>query len=127
VAYDEMVVLRAVRFFSLCEHHMLTFSGSAFIGYIPSGRVVGLSKLARLVNCFARRLQVQERLTQEIAEAVMKHLQPRGVGVVLRARHLCMGCRGVEKPEAEMVTSAMLGQMRESGSARAEFLDLCRE
>lgn len=124
-AFDEMVVVRAVEFTSLCEHHLLAFTGTATVGYIPNGSgVVGLSKLARLVECYARRLQVQERMTQQIAEAIDKHLQPLGVGVVVRARHSCMGCRGVRKPGAEMVTSSLLGAMRDEPQTRAEFLTL---
>lgn len=124
--YDEMVLVRGVDFTSLCEHHLLTFTGTATVAYIPTpGRgVVGLSKLARLVDCYARRLQVQERMTQQIALAIDKHLQPVGVGVVVRARHSCMGCRGVRKPGAEMVTSALLGAMRDEPQTRAEFLTL---
>lgn len=124
--YDQMVVVRGIEFWSLCEHHMLPFHGTATVGYIPSGgKVVGLSKLARLVHCYARRLQVQERLTNEIAEAIQKHLAPVGVGVVVRASHLCMAARGVRTP-AEMVTSCMMGAMREDPEARAELLDLDR-
>lgn len=126
--YDEMVVVRNVRFHSLCEHHLLGFDGFATVGYVPTpGRgVVGLSKLARLVDLFARRLQVQERLTMSIAEAIQDHLQPQGVGVVITARHSCMGCRGIQKPEAEMVTSSLRGVMRTIPEARAEFLALAR-
>lgn len=124
--YDELVVVRGVEFTSLCEHHLLAFTGTATVGYIPTPGlgVVGLSKLARLVDAFARRLQVQERMTQQIAEAIDKHLSPVGVGVVVRARHSCMGCRGVRKPTAEMVTSSMLGAMRDEPQTRAEFLSL---
>lgn len=126
--YDEMVVVRGVAFTSLCEHHLLTFTGTAVVGYLPApGRgVVGLSKLARLVDAYARRLQVQERMTMQIADAMVEHLQPLGVGVVLRARHSCMGCRGVRKPAAEMVTSALRGAMRDQADTRAEFLALAR-
>lgn len=124
--YDEMVVVRGVDFHSLCEHHLLGFTGTATVGYIPQPGlgVVGLSKLARLVDAFARRLQVQERMTQQIAQAIDEHLRPVGVGVVLRARHSCMGCRGVRKPGAEMVTSTLLGAMRDEPQTRAEFLSL---
>src|SRR6185369_2002521 len=101
---DEMIVLRGITFYSVCEHHLLPFYGTASVGYLP-GRVVGISKLARLVNCFARRLQIQERMTRQIAESVEKHLEARGVAVVIRAHHLCMGCRGVRQEETEMVTS----------------------
>lgn len=124
VAYDELVVVRAVPFWSLCEHHLLPFSGTAAVGYLPSDRVVGLSKLVRLVECFARRLQLQERLTVAIAEALMDHLRARGAGVVLQARHACMECRGVRAMTAETVTSAMLGRFREDAAARAELLTL---
>jgi len=124
--YDEMVVVRGVSFHSMCEHHMLGFSGTATVGYLPApGRgVVGLSKLARLVDLYARRLQVQERLTTQIADAIEEHLEPLGVGVLIAAHHSCMGCRGVRKPEAEMVTSALRGALREKPEARAEFLAL---
>ncbi len=122
--YDEMVVLRDIDFTSLCEHHMLPFTGTAAVGYVPGARVVGLSKLARLVDCFAHRLQIQERMTKEIADAVMEVLQPQGVGVVVSAHHSCMGCRGVRKPGASMVTSCLQGVMRENPAARAEFLAL---
>ena len=121
---DEMIVLRGISFYSTCEHHMLPFYGEAAVGYLP-GRVVGISKLARLVNCFARRLQIQERMTRQIAEAVETHLGAKGVGVVLRAHHLCMGCRGVRQEETEMVTSSMLGKLRRDPSTRSEFLKLC--
>lgn len=122
--YDEMVILRGIEFASMCEHHMLPFVGEVDVGYVP-GKVVGLSKLARLVDCFAKRLQIQERMTLQIAEAIREHLDAKGVAVVVRARHSCMGCRGVKKPGAEMVTSAMLGVLREKSEARAEFLALC--
>jgi GTP cyclohydrolase I len=121
---DEMVVVRGVEFTSLCEHHLLPFVGTAAVGYLPGERVAGLSKLARLVDCYARRLQVQERLTTEIAAAVERYLAPQGVGVLIRAHHSCMGCRGVRKPQAEMVTSAMLGALRDNAAARSEFLVL---
>jgi len=120
---DEMIILRGISFFSTCEHHMLPFYGQAVVGYLP-GKVVGISKLARLVTCFARRLQIQERMTRQIAEAVETHLDARGVGVVLRAHHLCMGCRGVRQEETEMVTSSMLGTLRSDSTTRAEFLRL---
>ena len=120
---DEMVILRGISFYSTCEHHLLPFYGEAVVGYLP-GKVVGISKLARLVECFAKRLQVQERMTRQIAEVVEKHLDARGVGVVLRAHHLCMGCRGVRQEETEMVTSSMLGTLRTDATSRAEFLRL---
>ena len=120
---DEMVILRGITFQSMCEHHLLPFVGTATVGYLP-GKVVGISKLARLVNCFARRLQIQERLTRQIADAVEKHLEARGVAVVVRAQHLCMACRGVRQQESEMVTSAMLGTLRTDATSRAEFLRL---
>ncbi len=124
-SYDEVVILRDISFTSLCGHHLLPFSGTVDVGYIP-GKVVGLSKLARLVECFARRLQIQERLTRQIAEAIQANLEPKGVAVVVRAQHSCVGCRGIKKPGATMVTSTMLGAFREDASARAEFLGLCR-
>jgi GTP cyclohydrolase IA len=122
---DEMVIVRGIEFWSLCEHHLLPFHGTMTIGYIPAdGRVVGLSKLARVGLAFARRLQVQERLTNEVSGAIEEHLRPRGVGVLVRASHLCMAARGVRAP-AEMVTSSLLGAMRDP-APRAEFLDLAR-
>jgi GTP cyclohydrolase IA len=120
---DEMVILRGITFQSMCEHHLLPFLGTATVGYLP-GKVVGISKLARLVNCFARRLQIQERLTRQIADAVERHLEARGVAVVIKAQHLCMACRGVRQMESEMVTSAMLGTLRTDATSRAEFLRL---
>ena len=123
---DEMIVLRGITFHSLCEHHLLPFYGTASVGYLP-GRVVGISKLARLVHCFARRLQIQERMTRQIAEAIEQHLDARGTGVVIRAHHLCMGCRGVRQEETEMVTSSMLGTLRSDATSRAEFFRLCKE
>jgi len=120
---DELIVLRGIEFHSTCEHHLLPFYGTASIGYLP-GDVVGISKLARLVHCFARRLQIQERLTRQIASAVSEHLNARGVAVVVRAHHLCMGCRGVRLPSTELVTSAMLGALRDDAVTRAEFLRL---
>jgi GTP cyclohydrolase I len=121
---DEMVVLTGVTFTSLCEHHLLPFAGTATLGYVPNGRVVGISKLARVVDTFACRLQLQERLTQQIAHAVAENLEPKGVGVVLRATHGCMAHRGAAKPGSELVTSEMLGVMRDKPEARAEFLAL---
>lgn len=124
VPYDELVLVTDIRFASLCEHHLLPFTGVAHVGYLPSHRVVGLSKVARLVDMYARRPQVQERMTQDIAAALAHHVKCRGVGVVVKATHQCMACRGVMKPEARMVTSCLLGVMRE-GHVRAEFLALC--
>lgn len=123
--YDEMIVCRNVRFFSTCEHHLLPFSGMAHVGYVPRKRVVGLSKMARLVECVSRRLQIQERMTSEIAKAMQTTLDPLGVGVVVQAQHLCMACRGVMKPEADMVTCSLTGVFREA-AVRAEFMGHCR-
>lgn len=123
--YDEVIVVRDIPFTSMCEHHMLPFIGTVDVGYLP-GKVVGLSKIARLVDCFSRRLQIQERLTKEIQDAITKHLLAKGVAVVVKATHSCMSCRGVRKPGAEMVTSAMSGCFRDNSSARAEFLSLCK-
>lgn len=120
---DELIVLRGIEFHSTCEHHLLPFHGTASVGYLP-GKVVGISKLARLVNCFARRLQIQERLTRQIADAVSEHLEARGAAVVVKAHHLCMGCRGVKLAGTEMITSAMLGTLREDAVTRGEFLRL---
>lgn len=123
--HDEMIISKGIRFSSLCEHHMLPFTGVAAVGYVPSGgKIVGLSKLARVVNVFARRLQVQERLTSQIADAVQDALSPQGVAVVMKAHHSCMGCRGANQPDSEMVTSCMYGLFREDAAARAEFLRL---
>lgn len=122
--YDEMVVLKDIDVFSLCEHHLLPFYGKAYVAYIPDGKIIGLSKIPRVVDVFARRLQVQERLTSQIADCLMKALNPCGVGVVIEAVHLCMAMRGVEKREASCVTSAMLGSFRESERVRNEFLSL---
>ena len=123
VDYDEMVIVKDVEVFSLCEHHMLPFFGRAHVAYIPNGRVVGLSKIPRLIDVFARRLQVQERLTRQIADAIQDAIEPQGVGVVIEARHLCMMMRGVEKQHSSTVTSAMLGAFREP-QTRHEFLSL---
>jgi GTP cyclohydrolase I len=124
--YDEMVVVRGVEFTSLCEHHLLPFRGTATVGYLPGDRIVGLSKLARIVQTFARRLQVQERMTREIADAVTEHVHPRGAGVVVAAQHECMAVRGVKQPNAHMVTSALTGVFRD-GQSRDEFLALARQ
>jgi GTP cyclohydrolase I len=119
--FDEMIVVKDIDFNSLCEHHLLPFIGQATVGYIPNGQVVGLSKIPRLVDCFARRLQLQERMAVEIADA-MEILNPLGVGVILEAKHQCMSCRGVRKQNASMVTSVLRGKLKEDERARAEFL-----
>lgn len=125
-ACDELVILRGIEFASMCEHHMLPFRGVAHVGYLPAGKVVGLSKLARLVDCFARRLQIQEKLTAQVADTIDKVLSPKGVAVVMEAHHQCMSCRGVGKQNATMVTSAVRGVLRDNPTARAEFLTLVR-
>jgi len=124
VCYDQMVVVKDIDLFSLCEHHILPFFGKCHVAYLPDKRVVGLSKIPRLVNMFSRRLQIQERLTNQIAQAIQKVIQPLGVGVVIEARHLCMVMRGVEKYRTETITSAMLGAFRENQQTREEFLSL---
>jgi GTP cyclohydrolase I len=126
VEYDEMVIVKDIEMFSLCEHHMLPFFGKVHVAYIPNGKVIGLSKIPRLVEVFARRLQVQERLTTQIAETIQDVIQPQGVGVVIEARHLCMMMRGVEKQHSAAVTSAMLGAFRDLDT-RSEFLSLIRQ
>jgi GTP cyclohydrolase I len=124
VKFDEMVLVKDIEFFSLCEHHLLPFFGRMHVAYIPVKKVVGLSKIPRIVNMFARRLQVQERLTQEVAEAISHALEPRGVAVMCEASHLCMMMRGVEKQSSSTVTSAMLGAFRDDKATRDEFLSL---
>jgi len=126
VKYDEMVLIKDIEVFSLCEHHLLPFFGKAHVAYIPNGRVVGLSKIPRLVDMYARRLQVQERLTVQIAHTIEEKIQPRGVGVVIEAMHFCMIMRGVEKQNSVAVTSCMLGDFRERQATREEFLELIR-
>ena len=126
VSYDEMVVVKDIEFFSLCEHHLLPFFGKAHVAYLPSKRVLGLSKIARLVNMYARRLQIQERMTSQIADAISEKISPEGVGVIIEARHLCMQMRGVEKQHGQAVTSAMLGSFRHNKQTRDEFLSLIR-
>lgn len=124
VGYDEMVVVKDIEVYSLCEHHLLPFFGKCHVAYLPNKRVVGLSKIARLVNMYARRLQIQERLTNQIATTIQEQLKPQGVGVIIEARHLCMVMRGVEKQNSAAVTSAMLGAFRENKQTRDEFLAL---
>jgi GTP cyclohydrolase IA len=124
--YEEMVLVKDIELYSLCEHHMLPFFGKAHVASLPRGRVVGLSKVARLVDMFARRLQVQERLTTQIAEAIDEVLQPYGVAVVIEAAHLCMMMRGIQKQNSQTLTSCMLGSFREDEKSRAEFLELIR-
>jgi GTP cyclohydrolase I len=124
VCYDNMVVVKDIELYSLCEHHLLPFFGKCHVAYIPNKKVVGLSKIARLVNMYARRLQIQERLTSQIAQAIQEKLSPEGVGVVVEARHLCMVMRGVEKQHSAAMTSAMLGAFRENKQTRDEFLSL---
>ena len=126
VDYDEMVIVKDIEMFSLCEHHVLPFFGKVHVAYIPNGKVIGLSKIPRLVEVFARRLQVQERLTRQIADAIQDAIQPQGVGVVIEARHLCMMMRGIEKQHSSTVTSAMVGCFRQK-ETRAEFLSLVRQ
>jgi GTP cyclohydrolase I len=126
VDYDEMVIVKDIEMFSLCEHHMLPFFGRVHVAYIPKGKVIGLSKIPRLVDVFARRLQVQERLTRQIADTIQEAIEPQGVGVVIEARHLCMMMRGVEKQSSSTVTSAMVGCFQKK-ETRAEFLSLVRQ
>jgi GTP cyclohydrolase I len=126
VDYNEMVIVKDIDFYSLCEHHLLPFFGKCHIAYIPQGRVIGLSKIPRLVEVFARRLQIQERLTSQIAETVLHKIQPLGVAVVVEATHLCMAMRGVEKQNSFAITSAMLGTFQSDARTRMEFLELIR-
>lgn len=125
-SYDEMVLVKNIEFYSWCEHHLLSFEGVAHVAYVPGDRVVGLSKIPRLVDCFARRLQIQERLTRQIAEAMQEVLKPRGVAVVIDAKHSCARLRGVKKHGSSMVTSCMLGVFKEHPETRAEFLELIK-
>jgi GTP cyclohydrolase I len=127
VNYDQMVIVKDVEMFSLCEHHLLPFFGKVHVAYIPNGKVIGLSKIPRLIEAFSRRLQIQERLTTQIAEAIQTTIEPQGVGVVIEARHLCMMMRGVEKQHSSAVTSAMLGSFRSEEETRTEFLSLIRQ
>lgn len=124
---DDMVIVRDIEFYSLCEHHMLPFFGRCAIGYIPRGKILGVSKLARIVDVFARRLQIQERLCQEVADTIFETLHPAGVGVVMEAQHLCMLMRGVEKQNSIMTTSSMLGSFRREQTTRMEFLNLIKK
>jgi len=126
VCYDEMVVVKDIEMYSLCEHHLLPFFGKCHVAYLPNKKVVGLSKIARLVNMYARRLQIQERLTNQIAQTIEEQLNPQGVGVIIEARHLCMVMRGVEKQNSLAVTSAMLGAFRDNKETRDEFLSLVK-
>ncbi len=124
--YDELIVLRDIRVVSFCEHHMLPFTGKAHVGYLPTNRVVGISKLSRVVNAFARRLQIQEKLTAEIADAIQDILEPRGVGVMIESEHQCMSMRGVNTPGSNLVTSRLMGVVRDDPRTREEFLRLAR-
>ncbi len=124
---DEMIAVCSIEVYSLCEHHLLPFVGKAHVAYLPNGRIIGLSKIPRVIDVFARRLQVQERLTQQVAEALMEVLEPQGVGVVIEADHLCMRMRGVEKQSSYAVTSCMLGRFRADGRTRSEFLNLVQQ
>ncbi len=127
VAYDEMVIVKDIEIFSICEHHLLPFFGKCHVAYIPNQKVIGLSKIPRVVDVFAKRLQIQERLTTQIAEALMERIKPQGVGVIIEAKHLCMIMRGVEKQNSVAVTSHMTGVFRDCDVTRAEFLRLVRE
>jgi GTP cyclohydrolase I len=125
--YNELIMVRNIPVYSHCEHHLAPFFGTATIGYTPNGRIVGLSKLTRLMECFAKRLQVQERLTIQVANALMEHLQPKSVGVMIRCRHMCMESRGIRTPGEETVTSALLGELQTNLALRTEFLSLARD
>jgi GTP cyclohydrolase I len=125
-ACDELVLLKNIEFVSFCEHHMLPFFGTAHIGYVPEGKIIGISKLARLLEIYSRRLQVQERLTEQVTKDLMKYLQPKGAACVLEATHSCMTCRGVGKQNSRMVTSSLLGVFRDNSAARAELFQLIR-
>lgn len=127
VEYDEMVIVKDIEVYSLCEHHLLPFFGKCHVGYLPRNQVIGLSKIPRIVDVFARRLQVQERLTQQIAETIREKIDPKGVAVIIEGQHLCMMMRGVEKQNSRMITSAMLGRFREDQRSRLEFLNLVSE
>jgi len=124
--FDDMVIVRDIEMYSLCEHHLVPFFGSVSVGYLPQGKILGLSKIARVVDMFSRRLQVQERLTHQIAHAINDAIEPRGVAVVVEAKHLCMMSRGVEKQQSSMVTSCVLGAFREDHATRQEFMELLR-
>lgn len=124
--FEDMVIVRDIEMYSLCEHHLVPFFGSVHVGYLPGGKILGLSKVARVVEMFSRRLQVQERLTHEIAHAIEEAIQPRGVAVVVEAKHLCMMSRGVEKQQSSMITSCVLGAFREDRGTRQEFMDLLK-
>ncbi len=126
VQYDEMVIISNIEVYSLCEHHLLPFFGKCHVGYLPSSKVIGLSKVIRLVELFARRLQVQERLTQQIAHTIQEQVNPQGVGVIIEAQHLCMMMRGVEKQNVKVTTSTLLGKFRQDQRSRIEFLNLLR-
>ena len=123
---DEMVIVRGIPLYSMCEHHMLPFIGKAHVGYIPNGRIVGISKIPRLIECFSRRLQLQERVTSQVADSFMEFVQPRGVGVIIVAEHTCMTMRGVNKPGTKTITSAMRGLFKDDDKTRNEFLELIR-
>ncbi len=125
-AVHDMIVVKDIELYSMCEHHMLPFFGKCHVGYIPNGKVIGLSKIPRIVDAFARRMQLQERLTHQIAESLQEHLQPTGLGVVIEAKHLCMMMRGVQKQNSEMLTSSMLGLFRSRSETRMEFLSLIK-